>query len=430
MNTKITTTIKIPTFISTAVPKYITNPTQPNVIPTPQTNLNTYKPPISVPPNPLGVMGIEKPTENDKFGVWCASLPTPTVQTDDEIEWIKQYQAYLYSLLETIIPNEEVRKVFVSYENMGTWIQALTHETFNPNKNYEVYEIIGDALVAGAFIKYLYSWNPKVTPAEITSFSSNYLGKGKDFQSKISFQLKFTDWTLKVGNIDLYNISEDIFESFLGVLDRIAFNVQDTLKAQGKFDLSLQAYAGEVVYRFIVMLFTGIPINEEYGQGSAFTTLGEYAAALGSKEKFFNINIGSAANNYNTTVTLLERGQYLLSKEFDSFKNLHYNYLLGSASGASDKQAKNLAAEQAIRNLTLLGASPSWMRTIRINSQLKNVDGYDEALESFSNIPESDPNDIGQIIYKGSLIDKGNVLAKMNREDESLQIESRQKKIL
>jgi dsRNA-specific ribonuclease len=381
MNTNVKTTIKIPSLIPTALPKPIIKPI-PNIIqkPAPVIPVDNLKVPIIVPPNPLGVLGIDKPTEDDKFNVWCSSLPIPTVKLADENVWIKQYQTYLYRLLETIIPNEEVRKVFVTDENMGTWIQALTHETFNLNKNYEVYETIGDALTASAFIKYLYSWNPNVTPAEITSYNSNYFGKGKDFQSQLSFKLKFTDWVLKVGDIDLYNISEDIFESFIGVLDRISYNVQDTLKSQGKFDLALEAYAGEVVYRFIVMIFTGIPIDEEYGQGSAFTTLGEYGAALGSKEKFFYINIGSADKNYYTEITLNNTGRYLLGREFPKFQKLPNNYLLASAIGASDQQAKNKAAEEAIKVLKDFGASPAWMRTMRENSKLESIDGYEEAL--------------------------------------------------
>jgi len=376
MNTNVKTTIKIPSLIPTALPKPIIKPI-PNIIqkPAPVIPVDNLKVPIIVPPNPLGVLGIDKPTEDDKFNVWCSSLPIPTVKLADENVWIKQYQTYLYRLLETIIPNEEVRKVFVSFENMGTWIQALTHETFNIDKNYEVYETIGDGLAKGAFIKYLCNWDPTVTPAQITSYSSNYLGKGKVFQSQLGVKLKFTDWVLKVGDIDLYNISEDIFESFIGVLDRVSYNVQDNLKSKGKFDLALEAYAGDVVYRFITMIFTGIPIDKEYGEGSDFTTLGEYGAVLGTKEKLFNINIGGADKNYYTEIILNNTGKQLLSKEFPKFNNLPNNFKLASATGASDKQAKNKAAEDAVKVLKTFGASPSWMRTMRENSRLKNIEG-------------------------------------------------------
>jgi hypothetical protein len=72
----------------------------------------------------------------------------------------------------------------------------------------------------------------------------------------------------------------------------VSFNVQDTFKSQAKFDLALDAYAGDVVYRFIAMIFQSITIDTSYGEGAAFNTLGEYAAALGTNEKFFSLHIG------------------------------------------------------------------------------------------------------------------------------------------
>ena len=211
-NTNITNT-GLPALLPTATPKIktpnqipIPNQKQVNIVPI-QTKNQVNIVPIEknrvILPNP-NIANLPPPTESDKFDTWCASLPVPTVENTDEHAWLIQYQQYLYRLLETIIPNEEVRKIYVSEENMGTWVQALTHETFNPNpdKNYEVYETIGDALAKSAFIKYLYGWNPQITPAQITSFSSNYLGKGKDFQCLISEKLKLINWLLEVLNFE------------------------------------------------------------------------------------------------------------------------------------------------------------------------------------------------------------------------------------
>ena len=102
MNTNVKTTIKIPSLIPTALPKPIIKPI-PNIIqkPAPVIPVDNLKVPIIVPPNPLGVLGIDKPTEDDKFNVWCSSLPIPTVKLADENVWIKQYQTYLYRLLES-----------------------------------------------------------------------------------------------------------------------------------------------------------------------------------------------------------------------------------------------------------------------------------------------------------------------------------------
>ena len=377
INININNTSTLPSLLSSAAPK-------PNPVTVSQAPPPAAKPPVTniQPILYTTKVDIPQPTENVKFTQWCATLTVPTVDLkEDESAWIKQYQEYLYRLLETIIPDDEVRQIYVSAENMGTWLQALTHETFNATNNYEIYEIIGDSLAGAAFVKYLFSWNAKIKPSEITSFKSNYLGKGKDFQSKMSVKLKLTSWLLKVGDPDLYNISEDIFESFIGALDRISYNVQDYLRSIGKFDLALKAYAGEVSYRFIVMIFTNIPIDESYGKGSDFTTLGEYASALGTKQKLFDITLGNANNNYYTTIKLNEAGRRLLGKIFRAIGSLHYNQILGESTGEGLQQAKNKAAEQAIKVLSNYGATPEWMRNLRLDSSLKNVIGYDEAIE-------------------------------------------------
>jgi hypothetical protein len=55
--------------------------------------------------------------------------------------------------------------------------------------------------------------------------------------------------------------------------------------------------------------------------------------------------------------------------------------LLGEAIGIDEKQSKNRATEIAIKTLTNIGASPTWMRNLREDSQLKTYDNYDVAIE-------------------------------------------------
>jgi hypothetical protein len=371
--------IKLPSFIPTALPQKVTALPQKILPVNIPKNVLPVTAPITRVSLPINPTNIPKPSQSDVFDIWCASLPSPTVKYTEQSAWITEYQKYIYKLLEPIIINEEVRKAFVSYENMGSWVRAITHETFSAENNYETLEIIGDSLVAGAFTKYLYDWDPKITPLQVTSYNSNYLGKGKEFQNKFSKKIKLTEWVLMKGDIDLYNISEDVFESFVGVLDQVSFNVQDTFKSQAKFDLALDAYAGDVVYRFIAMIFQSITIDTSYGEGAAFNTLGEYAAALGTNEKFFSLHIGFKPD-FLCVIKLTHIGKQLLAEYFPTIRNLNDD-LLGEAIGIDEKQSKNRATEIAIKTLTNIGASPTWMRNLREDSQLKTYDNYDVAIE-------------------------------------------------
>ena len=71
-----------------------------------------------------------------------------TLQTNLEEynQWKEGLTEFLRGMLLKILPAEDIPP-YLSDESMKIWIQAFTHETRDPNVNYEELEIVGDRVL-------------------------------------------------------------------------------------------------------------------------------------------------------------------------------------------------------------------------------------------------------------------------------------------
>lgn len=109
-------------------------------------------------------------------------------------------------------------------KGMSVYDVAFTHKSYDPERNYEPYEFVGDSIanksvVYYIFTKYPYLQQPKCVV--ILSKIKNYLISSKNFSAfarKLGFwEFVSTNQTLKDSR--LISVLEDVFEAFIGATE-------------------------------------------------------------------------------------------------------------------------------------------------------------------------------------------------------------------
>jgi len=287
----------------------------------------------------------------------CAALPvnvfSPVTQ---EKEWIQGFQRYIYAILTWVIPNEAVRNVMVSSKYMGTWIQAFTAKSWNPNKNYESLETLGDACMAAGFVKYIYGRDQtagkEITPAQITGLKAAHLSKIN--QSTIAAKMRMDTWVLRrhdgTRTVDL---QEDLLESFSGALEVVSQALYDAYLLEGNYEMALQTQAGMAVYRFVTLLFTFTTIDSRAELGAPWTMVLEYVNALGMMPKAI---IMQDRDDISTVV--LSPQAVAIFKDYGAIIPAK---IVGSR-GRMVEESRNLAAKAALDVFASQNVGFEWMR--------------------------------------------------------------------
>ncbi len=178
-------------------------------------------------------------------------------QKSKDAKYLHRLKLLIDRLLEPIIPKAEQRKFFTSEESMAIWKTAFTHETVSPTDNYEDLEFLGDAVLKAVYPEYLMERFPELHKGEYTELNIEYMSKIR--QAELSRKMHLTDY-IRVQGLDraILNLETDVFESFMGALNKIA-------------NLRQRGLGYIYCYNMITHLFEDIEIDTNRGKGSVKT---------------------------------------------------------------------------------------------------------------------------------------------------------------
>lgn len=266
----------------------------------------------------------------------------------DEKDWLNGLREFLRNdLLIKFIPEEKFRDIMTSDEAMKIWKNVFTHESYNANvgENYEELELLGDAVMDLAFLKYLYMKYPKITRSELTELKHNYLSKG--FQGSVGLKWGLDKW-LRTNLEKTTHIFEDLLEAFFGGINEIGDKV---FKFGAGYGLA---------FNIINYMFKDIDIDISAGKPPPKTQMKEIFEAVGwgrSPEE----NFQSSENGVTATLSYT-------SAAMDTLRSLGVNLaspIIAIESGTTKKMASDAAYKVALERVRKTGITDDWINRVR-----------------------------------------------------------------
>src|SRR5690554_4827804 len=156
-------------------------------------------------------------------------------QFQNETIRFKHLRSFIESILINVFTEEEdmhLLELLLTEESLRVWEMGLTHESFDPIDNYELFEIIGDARLGSDFVNYLADKFPGEVNARNVTLSKNFY-MASEQQIKMAERLQL-DKMIRLGNSTAYErkMAEDLFEAFFGVLTRLIDNVEEDIEGE------------------------------------------------------------------------------------------------------------------------------------------------------------------------------------------------------
>lgn len=267
-------------------------------------------------------------------------------------EWFSQFQVFIYQTLAPIIPNEQRRIKYVEQEPMMTWLQAFTHETVDPDFNYEELELLGDRILEAVFADYMSQRFPKLKKGTLSELKTAYMSKL--YQQKLATQLGFGQWIRVRDTTVETNILEDVFESFFGAL----FRISDQVDQRGKGYLNC--------YNYIVVLFNEIEIDFSVTLGKSKTQIKQMfeKMAWGTpiEQETYKGEDGSVVT-VSATPTAINAMRC---------HNVTLPTVLGQGSGKTKTGAAANAYDEALKTLFALGITHEWVQQEKEERELSD----------------------------------------------------------
>jgi dsRNA-specific ribonuclease len=319
------------------------------------------------------------PAENQ---VWLfKDIPRPDKDLDvNSPEWVAQFQNYLKVVLSKFVKNKDgsaaedkINKLINDTDSMNIWIQAFTDESYNrdPNQNYEILEIIGDAAQNYSFKMFIYKYfqtlELRVTEKLVSSFVQFYMSKG--WQKHLNKTFHFTDWILKDKSKDVGpKMEENLSESFCGALHEIA-------------DRNIANGAGVILVRKYID-FIGKKIVLEPERSLPFKTrVIQYMPAFGLKDSDARAVASGYAGKIKVDVILSELAiNRLRSTESGRFSSIPKNGVIGTGVGPNKDEAETNAYYQAFKFFNDIGIDEKYVDQLKEERSWKRIRDIDLAL--------------------------------------------------
>jgi dsRNA-specific ribonuclease len=238
--------------------------------------------------------------------------------------------------------------VLLSDESFELYNIAFTSKTVNPLQNYEYFEIIGDVAVNHFIVDYMVSEFPELNSSENVPVTSRL--KQMYASTKILYDIAlnlgfwpFISATEVLRNSKKKNLLEDVFEAFIGVVEKIL---------NEKF---IRGVGYAIVYNIMESIFNEfirVKITFKYEVlYDAKTRLKEKFDLIENQKKYGKvvkdktyINSRVLVNNHELT-----KSEIRLFSPNGSFK------VYGEGIAPTAKQAEQVAAQNALDNLETLG---------------------------------------------------------------------------
>jgi dsRNA-specific ribonuclease len=286
-------------------------------------------------------------------------LEKVTNQTEEQIQyWSQKLFDFLDQRLANIIPRPEIRSQILTGENAEIWETAFTHKSYDPIKNYDVLEFLGDSAAELMFKQYISErFSAEISAgiigeAGITNLKNTYMSK--IYQSQIGYELGFSEHVRSRTAVNTH-IAEDLVESFIGALMK-AGNI---LKPGMGYIL---------VYNFIYELFNQREIELTYMFGPAKTQIQQF---------FSNMSWGSSPilirNNTNEGESIKLLLTEVAKRNLGELK-IAVNEVIGVGVGNTNRSAEANAYDNALRYFISLGLNHDWLQGKKHVAEFNEID--------------------------------------------------------
>jgi len=134
-------------------------------------------------------------------------------------QWNEMLKGKIENLLGNIMNNKEHIQRLLSEDAMKVWRASFTDEYIDPKPegNYQSLETLGDTVMKVHFVKFILEKFPRVTPDQMTMFTTKYVAK--KIQALISRKLELPNYTRKLRALpDNMSLAEDLLEALFGAL--------------------------------------------------------------------------------------------------------------------------------------------------------------------------------------------------------------------
>lgn len=236
----------------------------------------------------------------------------------------RKFQQFIIKLLEKANATKEELEYLTSKENMEEYGASFTSDLVD-EKNYQVYEQLGDGIGAKFIVSYMYKRFPQLNCSEgvkvVARLKINY--GSKETFSSFAETLGFWEYisaTLETRNKQTKSLLEDVFEAFLGVTEYL---------------LDKQKFGSGYIFvcSFLKSVFDAVDISLEYED--------LYDAKTRLKELF-----DMCGEKVGKLVYRDEKGDQSKSNVYiDDGKGLK---LIGTGISSSKPEAEQLASKKAI----------------------------------------------------------------------------------
>ena len=267
---------------------------------------------------------------------------------DVDEAWLENLITFLDGVLTRIIPSKEDREAYFREDLLAFWIQAFTHQTIDPNFNYEVMEMLGDRSMKFGFADYLIQRIAKITESQLTELQNYYLTTIP--QSNLARSLGFASHIRIVGEVKA-KVLEDVLEAFFGSLFRVS---EEVAGGRGYYN----------VFSMIVSLYKEEPLEKQLQvvkAGRDKTVFEQSLAKLRLNPKTELIRDFYDENGMtHFTLTLSTR-----AREFFESYGMIIPKVIAHGIGNSKRAAENNAYSEALSILREKGMTPEWIEQQR-----------------------------------------------------------------
>lgn len=264
----------------------------------------------------------------------------------------------LTNILQKILKDPNIINPLISDENMrDVWIPVFTHQSFDPENNYETFEKIGDNVMETVFSYKLKSRVPQITPEQLTNMINTYLSSKYqgDFAQKRGWD-KYVR-TRFVSNIKL---AEDLVEAIFGGLyfagenllngvgNILASGLIDHFMEGIPFDLSASVIKDpEIIIKEIFKEYLGLPVPR---------LIENHVNGIWTAELKLDIE---AQNFLNLLVDEVR-------KNTPGYTKAYFSDVLARTINKSRKTGMKEAYRQAVELLASYGFDSAWAKSAKI----------------------------------------------------------------
>jgi dsRNA-specific ribonuclease len=292
-----------------------------------------------------------------------AVLPVP-ITPEERRQMETNLLAFIQSFLPQFVKNPPV-SAYLAPEFQPLWIRAFTHETVDPENNYELFEYKGDRTLDYAVNEYIMRRFPNATKGQYSNMKSALVSKSG--LQAVNREFGFSSYAITFKSTR--HLNEDLVESFLGALvevsDRLVFGL---------------GYLN--VYNFVVWYFNQRNLSMEVQGKNPYRTLVQQVfSRLFTQERVSSMLQEEITHPGEDTLVALVLSPQARSRLAQKFNKRFPEGPLGTGQALDKKVATTMAYESAYSALRAQGVTEDWAEAESLRMDFEAVGPeYERAL--------------------------------------------------